>query len=73
MADFIRPAAKDKPDMTVEIYYDGKMQKDVEITANNLFSFDNKFVLEGEEVDSRQARRSSCARRAPGRCTSTPT
>ena len=38
--------------MTVEVWYDGKQQKAVEITSANLFSFDNKFVLEGEKVTS---------------------
>jgi uncharacterized protein YfaS (alpha-2-macroglobulin family) len=49
-ADFIRASGEDKPEMTVEVYYDGKLQKAVEITPQNLFSFDNKFVLEGEAV-----------------------
>jgi uncharacterized protein YfaS (alpha-2-macroglobulin family) len=49
-ADFIRASGEDKPEMTVEVYYDGKLQKAVEITSNNLFTFDNKFVLEGEDV-----------------------
>ena len=38
--------------MTVEVYYDGKLQKAVEITPKNLFTFDNKFVLEGDAVDA---------------------
>ncbi len=51
MADFIRASGEDKPEMTVEIWYDGKRQKTVEITAKNLFLFDNKFVLTGEQVE----------------------
>ena len=52
MADFIRASGEDRPDMTVEIYYDGKLQKAVEITSKNLFQFDNKFVLEGDAIAS---------------------
>ncbi len=50
MADFIRQSGENRPNMTVEIYYDGKLQKAVEITPKVLFQFDNKFVLEGEGV-----------------------
>jgi uncharacterized protein YfaS (alpha-2-macroglobulin family) len=52
MADFIRRSGEDRPEMTVEVYYDGKLQKAVEITPKNLFTFDNKFVLEGDAVTS---------------------
>jgi len=54
MADFIRASGEDKPEMTVEIWYDGKQQKAVEITGKNLFVFDNKFVLEGQQVAAGQ-------------------
>jgi hypothetical protein len=50
MADFIRASGEDKPDMTVEVWLDGKLQKAVEITPKNLFLFDNKFVVEGEKL-----------------------
>jgi uncharacterized protein YfaS (alpha-2-macroglobulin family)/tetratricopeptide (TPR) repeat protein len=50
MADFLRASGEDRPEMTVEVWYDGKLQKAVEITPANLFSFDNKFVLEGAKV-----------------------
>jgi uncharacterized protein YfaS (alpha-2-macroglobulin family) len=52
MADFLRASGEDKPDMTVEVYFDGKLQKAVEITAKNLFTFDNKFTLEGQELSA---------------------
>jgi hypothetical protein len=54
MADFIRASGEDKPQMTVEIFYDGRKQKAVEITAKNLFVFDNKFVLTGAKVEAGQ-------------------
>ncbi len=50
MADFIRASGEAKPEMTVEVFYDGQQQKAVEITPDNLFSFDNTFVLDGEAV-----------------------
>jgi uncharacterized protein YfaS (alpha-2-macroglobulin family) len=52
MADFIRASGEQKPEMTVEVYWDNKLQKAVEITPKTLFQFDNKFVLEGKEVAS---------------------
>lgn len=50
MADFIRASGEDRPEMTVQVWYDGKQQKAVEITPQNLFNFDNKFVLTGQQV-----------------------
>ena len=38
--------------MTVQVFLDGKQQKEVKITAADLFTFDNKFVLEGAAVQS---------------------
>jgi alpha-2-macroglobulin len=54
MADFIRASGEAAPEMTVEVYFDGKLQKAVEITPKILFSFDNKFVLEGDELSTGQ-------------------
>ena len=50
MADFLRASGEDRPEMTVEVWMDGQLQKAVEITPKNLFLFDNKFVVEGEKV-----------------------
>jgi uncharacterized protein YfaS (alpha-2-macroglobulin family) len=36
--------------MTIEVWLDGKKHKDVRITKDNLFSFDNKLVLVGDKV-----------------------
>ena len=52
LADFIRQSGEDRPEMTVEVYVDGKLQKAVEITPANLFTFDNKLVLEGDALES---------------------
>ena len=53
-ADYIKASGEDKPDMTVEILLDGKQAKQVKIDKSNLFSFDNKLVLEGPSVTTGQ-------------------
>ncbi|MCK5528225.1 MAG: alpha-2-macroglobulin, partial [Kiritimatiellae bacterium] len=50
MADYLKASGEDKPDMTVEIYIDGKKRQEEHITAENLFTFNNKFVLTGADV-----------------------
>jgi uncharacterized protein YfaS (alpha-2-macroglobulin family) len=52
LADFLRASGEQRPEMTVEIYFDGQLQKTVEITPQNLFNFDNQFILEGPQVAS---------------------
>jgi uncharacterized protein YfaS (alpha-2-macroglobulin family) len=49
-ADFLRASGETKPNMTVELWLDGVKQKDVKITPEELFTFDNKLVLEGAAV-----------------------
>jgi hypothetical protein len=49
-ADYIRAAGEDKPDMTVQVLVDGKVRKTVKVDAKNLFTFDNKLVIEGKAV-----------------------
>jgi uncharacterized protein YfaS (alpha-2-macroglobulin family) len=51
MADYLKASGEDKPDMTVEVWLDGKKQKKVKIDAANLFTFDNKLVLTGDAVE----------------------
>lgn len=51
LADYLRASGEDKPDMTVEIWFDGEKKKEVRITASELFVFDNKFVLEGAQLE----------------------
>jgi hypothetical protein len=36
--------------LTLDIYFDGTKAKTVKINAENLFTFDNKFVLEGSDI-----------------------
>jgi len=49
-ADYIRATGEAQPDMTVEIWVDGQKRQEAKIDAENLFSFNNKFVLEGADV-----------------------
>lgn len=50
LADYMKASGEDKPDLTIEVWLDGKKQKDVKVDSSNLFTFDNKFVLEGDAV-----------------------
>ncbi len=49
-ADYMKASGEDKPNMTVALRVDGKQVKEVKINTANLFSFDNKLVLEGDAV-----------------------
>jgi uncharacterized protein YfaS (alpha-2-macroglobulin family)/tetratricopeptide (TPR) repeat protein len=50
MADYIRASGEDQPDMMVEVWVDGEKRKEVKINAENLFTFDNAFVLTGDAL-----------------------
>ncbi|MDZ7615535.1 MAG: alpha-2-macroglobulin family protein, partial [Patescibacteria group bacterium] len=50
MADYLRASGEDKPEMTVQVYVGGELKKTVEITPETLFQFDDRFVLEGDQV-----------------------
>jgi uncharacterized protein YfaS (alpha-2-macroglobulin family) len=52
MADYIKATGEDQPEMTVEVLVDGEVQKTVKISAENLFSFDNVVLIEGDAVTS---------------------
>jgi uncharacterized protein YfaS (alpha-2-macroglobulin family) len=52
MAEYLPASGEDRPDMTIEVWLDGKKHKEVKIDAGNLFSFDNKLVLEGDAVET---------------------
>ncbi len=51
LAEYLKASGEDKPDMTVEVWLDGKKHKEVAINKDNLFSFDNKLVLVGNAPD----------------------
>jgi uncharacterized protein YfaS (alpha-2-macroglobulin family) len=52
MADYLKASGEDTPDMTVEVWLDGKKQKEVKIDKGNLFTFDNQMTLVGTAVES---------------------
>jgi hypothetical protein len=49
-ADYLKASGEDKPDLTVEILVDGKKSKEVKIGHENLFTYDNKLVMKGQEL-----------------------
>lgn len=49
-ADYMKASGEDKPNMTVDVMIDGVKVKTVKIDNTNLFTFDNKVVLEGAAV-----------------------
>jgi hypothetical protein len=49
-ADYIKASGETEPDLFVEVWMDGQKLKEVQITKDNLFTYDNKFVLAGGEV-----------------------
>ncbi len=52
MAEYLRASGEDRPDMTVEVWLDGRKLKEVRIDGSNLFTFDNQAVLFGDAVES---------------------
>jgi len=55
-SDYIRASGEDQPDMTVTILIDGERRKEVRISRENLFTFDNKLVLTGDLVTTGEHR-----------------
>ncbi|TWU25654.1 MG2 domain protein [Bythopirellula polymerisocia] len=49
-ADYLQATGEKEPDVTLTLWIDGQERKSVTITKENLFSFDNKLVLTGEEL-----------------------
>ncbi|HSG73281.1 MAG TPA: alpha-2-macroglobulin, partial [Planctomycetaceae bacterium] len=52
LAEYLVASEEISPEMTVEVWLDGKKHKEVEITRENLFTFDNKLELIGDAVES---------------------
>jgi hypothetical protein len=50
LADYMKASGEDKPNLTIEVWLDGKKRKEVKVDSSNVFTFDNKFVLEGDAV-----------------------
>ncbi len=50
MAEFLEHSGEGTPDLSISVLVDGKQHKQVRVTAENLFSFDNALVLTGRAV-----------------------
>lgn len=51
LADYMKASGEAEPNLAVEVWLDGKKQKEVHVDKSNLFTFDNKFVLVGDAVE----------------------
>jgi uncharacterized protein YfaS (alpha-2-macroglobulin family) len=51
-ADYLKASGEAEPNLSLVVLVDGKQQKAVEITKQNLFTFDNKLVIEGEDLEA---------------------
>jgi uncharacterized protein YfaS (alpha-2-macroglobulin family) len=49
-AEYLASSGEDRPDLVLDIYFDREKRKTVRINSDNLFSFDNTFILEGSDV-----------------------
>jgi len=52
LCEFIQNSGEAKPDMNVEVLFDGKVLRKVEINAKNMFDIDNSIKLSGKELTS---------------------
>ncbi len=50
LAEYLKASGETRPDLTLAIFFDGRIIKTVKIDAENLFTFDNRFVLEGRAL-----------------------
>ena len=51
-ADFLKASGESQPTLTVEVLVDGKKHKEVQITPETLFTFDNSLILLGDALDA---------------------
>ena len=51
-ADYLAASGEAAPDLTLDIFFNNQKMKTVRITAENLFTFDNKLVLEGKQIST---------------------
>ncbi|MDH3347947.1 MAG: MG2 domain-containing protein [Desulfobulbaceae bacterium] len=52
LADYLQATDELQPDLQLEILVDGKIRQEVAINRANLFVYDNKFLLTGDELTS---------------------
>lgn len=56
LAAFVNASGESKPQMTIEVLVDGKSQKQIEVTPDNLFSFDGTFVMKADALTAGEHR-----------------
>ncbi len=49
---YLKKSGEMSPNMTVNIFVDGKQRKTIKITKDNLFSYDSSLILRGNELTS---------------------
>jgi hypothetical protein len=49
-ADYLAASGEAAPDLTLDIFFGDQKVKTVRMNAQNLFTFDNKWVLEGQQI-----------------------
>jgi uncharacterized protein YfaS (alpha-2-macroglobulin family) len=52
LAEYLKASGEDQPNQTIEVWFDGQKAREVQVNRQNLFSFDNKFVLLGDAVET---------------------
>jgi hypothetical protein len=50
LAEYLVASGESQPNLSVEVWIDGEKKQTVEITPETLFSFNNKLVIEGEDL-----------------------
>lgn len=51
MADYLEGSGESRPDLTVEVLYDGEKRHEVHVAPETLFSFDNVVTVVGDAVE----------------------
>lgn len=51
-ADYLAASGEEQPDLTVRVRYDGRVQREIRITRDNLFTYDPAVVLSGKAVET---------------------
>jgi hypothetical protein len=50
LSEYVLASGENEPDMTVEVWIDNKKRKEIKITKESIFDFDNTFVQTGKSV-----------------------
>lgn len=50
LAEYLAASGESKPDLTLKVLVDGQVKKEVKITSENLFTFDDRVILAGDAL-----------------------